>query len=68
MNNDATASPAPGYSDDWVPLNAGHYHESWRGVADKEYIQDMYTHSTEPVDFDWDDVEDRLLEDLPEEL
>jgi hypothetical protein len=68
VDNGATASPAPGYPDGWVPLNAQDLHESWRGAADQQYIQDMYTHSMDPVNFGWDGVEDRLLEDPPEEL
>jgi len=38
------------------------------GVADQQYIQDMYSRSMEEVPFDWDGVKDRLLEDPPEEL
>jgi len=49
-------------------LNVQDDHESWRGAADEQYIQDMYTQSMDPVNFDWDGVKDRLLEDPPEEL
>ena len=68
MDNGATASAAPEYPDGWAPLNAEDLHESWSGAADEEYIQDMYTQSMDPANYDWDGVEDRLLEDAPEEL
>jgi hypothetical protein len=49
-------------------LNAQDFEQQWSGVADKGYIQDMYSCSMEEVPFDWDGVKDRLLEDPPEEL
>jgi hypothetical protein len=67
VDNDTAASPAPEYPDGWVPLNAQDLHESWRGTADEQYIQDMYSQSMDPADLDWDGVEERLLEDAPEE-
>jgi len=67
-NSGATASSAPGYPEGWGPLNAQDFQQSWMGVADQQYIQDMYSRSMEEVPFDWDGVKDRLLEDPPEEL
>jgi hypothetical protein len=69
-DNGATASAGPGYPEGWVPLNTQESQESWRGVADREYIQDMYTRSMYPVDYDWDEDEedeDEMSEDEPEE-
>jgi hypothetical protein len=72
-DNGPTASAGPGYPEGWVPLNTQDYQESWKGVADREYIQDMYTRSMYPVDFDWDededdeDEEDEMSEDESEE-
>lgn len=49
-------------------MNAQDFQQSWTGVADQQYIQDMYSRASEEVPFDWDGVKDRLLEDPPEEL
>jgi hypothetical protein len=65
----AASGTATGYPEGWAPLYCAEIQEtSWKSEADQPYIQDMYMRSMDEVDYDWDGVEDRLLEDPPAEL